>query len=78
MKTSEEKLLIEKEKPSKKPTTEETRLEKETERPIPEPQRDSTGCPYSFGYLKKLGKNAAIPDECLSCSRMMKCLYSNE
>jgi hypothetical protein len=51
--------------------------EEEVQSPTP-PQKNSDECPHQFGYLKKLGKNAAIPDECLSCSRMMKCLYSSE
>ena len=41
-------------------------------------QTDSPKCPYGFGYLKKLGKNAPIPDECLSCSRIMECFGSSE
>ena len=35
-------------------------------------------CPHHFGYLKKLGKNASIPDECLSCFRLMECFGSGE
>jgi len=31
-------------------------------------------CPYSFGYLKKRPKNTAIPEECMLCPDMMKCL----
>lgn len=76
--STEEKLLIEKEDVSKKPTIEDARLEKETERPTPKPQRDSTKCPYGFGYLKKLEKKASIPDKCLSCSRIMECFTTNE
>jgi hypothetical protein len=44
---------------------------------IDEPQPMTTGtartCPYSFGYLANLPKNAAIPDSCLSCPRMLEC-----
>jgi hypothetical protein len=30
-------------------------------------------CPYAFGYLANLPKNATIPDTCLSCPRMLGC-----
>jgi len=42
------------------------------------PQTDSPKCPYGFGYLKKRDKNAPIPDECLSCPRMLECFSSSE
>jgi hypothetical protein len=62
-----------------KPTTSiaDSKTEGEAQSPT-QPPKNSAKCPHNFGYLKKLGKNAAIPDECLSCSRMMKCLYSSE
>lgn len=41
-------------------------------------QTDSSNCPYGFGYLKNLDKDAPIPDECLSCSRIMECFGSSE
>ena len=43
-----------------------------------QPQTDSPKCPYCFGYLEKLDKNASIPDECLSCPRITECFGSNE
>jgi len=70
---TEEKLLVEKKKPSRKPSVDEVRLEKEIERPTRKPRTDSAKCPYGFGYLKKLGKDASIPDKCLSCSKIMEC-----
>ncbi len=30
-------------------------------------------CRYSFGYLGKRSKDAPIPEECLTCSRMIEC-----
>jgi hypothetical protein len=77
---AEEKLLVEKEIPSKKPVMEDTKLEKgkETERPSTNHEADSTKCPFSFGYLKKLSKEASIPDKCLSCPRIMDCYVANE
>jgi len=31
-------------------------------------------CAHFFGFLKKRPKNMPIPDECLTCSRMIECL----
>jgi len=31
-------------------------------------------CPHFFGFLKKRPKNMPIPDECLTCNRMIDCL----
>jgi len=65
------------EKQMPKITSLETETEGEVQSPT-SPPKNSVECPYNFGYLKKLGKDAAIPDECLGCSRMMTCLYSTE
>ena len=73
-----EKLLVEEKHPSKKPTIEDASPKKEIERPTPKPQADSTKCPHGFGYLKKLDKDASIPDKCLGCSRIMECISANE
>lgn len=32
------------------------------------------GCPHFVGYLRKRPKNVEIPDFCLTCPEMMKCL----
>lgn len=31
-------------------------------------------CKHFFGYLKKRPKDVAIPDECLTCDKMIDCL----
>ena len=31
-------------------------------------------CKHSFGYLKKRAKDVPIPDECLTCDKMIECL----
>jgi hypothetical protein len=31
-------------------------------------------CAHYFGYLKKRPKSAAVPDSCLTCEKMIKCL----
>ncbi len=33
-------------------------------------------CKYRFGYLRALPKDASIPDECLSCDRIIECKHS--
>ena len=33
-------------------------------------------CKHSFGYLKKRAKNTPIPDECLTCNKMIECMIS--
>jgi len=34
-------------------------------------------CKYRFGYLRTLPKDASIPDECLSCNRIIECKHSH-
>jgi len=33
-------------------------------------------CKHQFGYLQTLPRNASIPDECLSCDRIIECKHS--
>jgi DNA-directed RNA polymerase subunit RPC12/RpoP len=33
-------------------------------------------CKHFLGYLKKRPKDAPIPDECLTCDKMIECLLS--
>ena len=32
-------------------------------------------CAYNLGYLKNRAKNSHIPEECLTCSKMIECMY---
>ena len=32
------------------------------------------GCPHHLGYLQTLAQNAPFPDECLTCSALLKCV----
>jgi len=77
--TTQEKTFVEEAISSKKMTPTVTGLEtsKETQS-LTRPPTDSPKCPHGFGYLKKLAKNAPIPDKCLSCSRIMECFGSDE
>ena len=33
-------------------------------------------CKYRFGYLRTLPRDASIPDECLSCDKIIECKHS--
>lgn len=35
---------------------------------------DNIDCSHYLGYLKKRPKNAPIPDSCLTCQKMIKCI----
>jgi hypothetical protein len=39
-----------------------------------ESDSDEVECEHFFGYLRKRPKNTPIPDECLTCNRMIECL----
>ena len=32
-------------------------------------------CTHQLGYLKNRAKNEPIPEECLTCSKMIECMY---
>ena len=34
------------------------------------------GCQHKFGYLRTLAKDATLPDECLSCEKIIECKHS--
>lgn len=36
-------------------------------------EQASVGCKHFLGYLRKRPKNTPIPDECLTCERMVEC-----
>ncbi len=42
---------------------------------IRETSRTESECQHFLGYLKKRSKDIPIPDTCLTCSRMVECLY---
>lgn len=50
----------------------------ETERPEFSRNNQSSGCPHRFGYLKEHPKHTPIPNECLTCTRIMECLAGVE
>lgn len=50
----------------------------ETENPEFSRNNQSSGCPHRFGYLKEHPKHTPIPNECLTCTRIMECLAGVE
>ena len=54
------------------PTDTRERLMKENFR-----KESEHGCRYQFGYLRTLPTDAPIPDECLSCDKIIKCKHSS-
>ncbi|MEM0008138.1 MAG: hypothetical protein QXR89_07745 [Candidatus Bathyarchaeia archaeon] len=39
-----------------------------------ESKSEEVKCEHFLGYLRKRPKNTPIPDECLTCSKMIECL----
>jgi len=70
----EPKLSVPEEKGAEKPLKAvETQKSIEEMRLPTRPRTSSLECPHHFGYLKKLPKDAPIPDECFRCPRMSDC-----
>jgi DNA-directed RNA polymerase subunit RPC12/RpoP len=40
----------------------------------PEKPEGDLACSHSLGYLRKRAKDMPIPDECLTCNRMIECM----
>jgi hypothetical protein len=49
-----------------------------TKKPELSRNNQSSGCPHHFGYLKEHPKHTPIPNECLTCTRIMECLAGVE
>lgn len=50
---------------------------KKEEHPIKPPEKEgkgSSGCPHHFGYLATRLKNTPIPQECLTCQKLLECI----
>ena len=41
-------------------------------------EKPPTECAHHFGYLKALPKEAVIPDECLTCPKLLQCFVKKE
>lgn len=58
-------------RPDEKNLKEQKNLRKENQASILEP---GSSCLNHFGYLGTLPKNSIIPDQCLGCTKIVKCL----
>ena len=55
-----------------------TTLPVETERTEFSGDAKSSECPHNFGYLREHPRNTPIPNECLTCTKIMDCLVGIE
>ncbi|KPV63161.1 MAG: hypothetical protein AOA66_1011 [Candidatus Bathyarchaeota archaeon BA2] len=46
----------------------------EKEEKGPERRESPKGCPHHFGYLAHRPKDASIPQECLTCNKIVECM----
>jgi DNA-directed RNA polymerase subunit RPC12/RpoP len=62
----------------KETKTEEKREEptsiREKAKPKEMPKPDDVKCNHFLGYLRRRPKDTAIPDDCLTCEKMIECL----
>lgn len=68
-----EEIVIEEPVPLEAPVAKDSirieRKQKSTEAP------EHIKCPHHFGYLKTRPKDTPIPDACLTCQKMIQCLF---
>jgi hypothetical protein len=49
-------------------------LQSSSERNVGKTEALTVNCAHGYGYLNKRPKDAAIPDECLTCPRILQCM----
>ena len=54
-------------------STETTKIETKSWKSKEETKKVSETCPNYLGYLREIPKNTRIPNECLTCTKMMEC-----
>ncbi|MDI6905109.1 MAG: hypothetical protein QMD13_06450 [Candidatus Bathyarchaeia archaeon] len=42
-----------------------------------EKDKDPSGCPHHFGYLANRPKNDPVPQECLTCPKILECMRTS-
>jgi len=65
----------------KKDVSKQRMLKEETVGSVERREKEKTGvqyCPHYFGYLGEHPKNTPIPNECLTCTKIMECLSKVE
>ncbi|RLI44093.1 hypothetical protein DRO69_08160 [Candidatus Bathyarchaeota archaeon] len=78
--SAERKHPIRDEKTLEKPTVS-AETKKSSEEMLPATSvkmKNATKCTHQFGYLKKLPKDASIPDECFTCPKYIECALENK
>ena len=59
------------------PPQKEKEEKKEKDDPLAKPaekkEKGSANCPHYFGYLARRPKRGSIPEECLTCQKMLEC-----
>ena len=61
---------------STQPQMQKEEKKKKEEPPVKPPEKEEKGpsrCSHQFGYLRSLPKNASVPQECLTCKKMLEC-----
>jgi DNA-directed RNA polymerase subunit RPC12/RpoP len=53
--------------------SEESSLEKEPKR-IEVKSEEKANCQHFLGYLKRRPKNTSVPEDCLTCEKMVECM----
>lgn len=46
------------------------------ERMVKKTPKKECGCRFNFGYLRTMPRDAALPEGCLSCNRVIECKHS--
>lgn len=41
---------------------------------IPQATSETHGCPYHFGFLSQRSKKDKIPEECMTCEKIVQCM----
>lgn len=52
----------------------EEKVEKIQELKIEDKREDTVACAHHLGYLKRRPKSTPIPEECLTCTKMIECM----
>jgi DNA-directed RNA polymerase subunit RPC12/RpoP len=55
-------------------TEEEETLKMEVEETMEDTMKENVACAHNLGYLKRRPKDTPIPEECLTCTKMMDCI----
>jgi hypothetical protein len=42
---------------------------------VEDKMEEAVTCAHYLGYLKRRPKNTPIPEECLTCAKMIECMY---